>query len=73
MTVLALYQPVVDEIKKCIAEGEPNLQVAEWVLILVDLLGPIVWELVKQQAFPALKKLCVDNFGHTWYCDIIPA
>ncbi len=73
MTVLSLYPGVVDEIKKCLADGEPNLQIADWVITLVKLLGPIVWDLVKEYAFPYLKQLCKEKFGDTWYCNAIPA
>lgn len=74
MTVLAIYPGIVDAVKRCLAEnGEPTLQVAEWVMILVELLGPIVLDWIRDYGLPYVKKVCIEKFGSTWYCNAIPA
>ncbi len=73
MTILSIYPGVVDEIKKCLAVGEPVLEIAPWVIALIKVIGPIVWDLVKDYALPKLKQWCLNKYGATWYCNIIPA
>ena len=54
---------VVDEIKKCLAVGEPVLEIAPWVISLIKVIGPIVWDLVKDYALPKLKQWCLNKYG----------